>query len=187
MLTLSPAVDGYVEAGLRALLEDIRPQIAVSILSFPDMRYLLAWSCNPGLSDGITLMVGGQRQLMALSGLLCPKQVVFLDNSMSLDQVRSYLRYRLEWLSHRDLGDAPSTRYSIRLSDDELAVACRLLLGLPGERGSKRDSQLKLRLMQKVGAGDRASLLVRLRLLFWLDRRYLCQEPEFENIRRSVA
>lgn len=179
MLTISPLTNGYVETGIRALIDDIRTEDRINVLSFPDMRYLLAWSREPVLGEGISLVVGGHRQMMVLSGLLCPKQVLLLDNQMSLSMVRSCLQHRLERQVVPEIEEPTPSRHQIRISDDELKVACRMLLGFPGELGNKRDSQLKLRLMRKIGAGDRASFLVRLRLLFWLDRRFLCQEPVF--------
>lgn len=178
--------DPYFRAGITALLQTLQaehdlPEM-IHVLHFPDMRHLLTWSREASLPDCPVLIACSSRPLAALRGVFSPRHVLLLDDRHSLPACGALL---VMWLSARNRPAMPEWQRPVRLNPREMRLVYRQLNGLPERRGSKADCQIRHGLMRKTGAENRVFFLVRLRLLFYPDRRYLLQVPAYVPARQG--
>ncbi|NDJ59241.1 hypothetical protein GWD52_20085 [Enterobacteriaceae bacterium 4M9] len=170
--------DPYFRIGITALLQSLGEEEGgpdkVNVLHFPDMHHLLVWSWEAHLPEGPTLITGAPGPIAALEGTFSPNYVLLLDNRHTLQTFRDAIHM---WLTSRVMLTPPVKQRLVRLNHIEMRLARRQMCAQPERQASKEASRLKCNLMRKIGAENRTDFLVRLRLLFYPDQRYLLQVP----------
>lgn len=146
-------------------IKDVVKRHPVSVLHFPDHRYLLAWSMKPVLPEGITLIAGNSRVRADLAGVLSPCRADIVDVRHSVRMLPCAAA--AVDMRHMQQDTLPVT--DIWLTMEEMAFMWGWISGrrLGGDR--KRNSRLKKQVMKKVGADTDVSLLIRFRLIFLLN------------------
>ncbi|NIF33015.1 hypothetical protein F3J29_12830 [Enterobacter sp. Cy-643] len=167
-------INHYFKVGIESVLVDLRNTGAwinkdVHALYFPDMRHLMAWSFRPEFGNKITLIVGGKRQLSALSGLLDGLPVFLVDANLSVPSMKIYLKH-----CHDNYLKTCVSRghVSLNFTKNEIYLLSRLLIGVAPRRADKQESAIKVRLMKKMDADNLVVLLIRLRLLLVLNSKF---------------
>lgn len=162
--------DVYYRLGVDALMQAVSPQgQTVNRLHFPDMRYLLAWSRNPVLSPGLTLVTGNARVIATLRGIVSPASVELSGS----DDALASLKHRLQLRFALPAPESPPVK-EVRLTESEMSYMWGLMHGNTSLYSIKKDSLLRRSVMQKIGADSLVSLMVRFRLLFALPPEQLC-------------
>ncbi|MCK7268875.1 hypothetical protein L8O48_17580 [Enterobacter cloacae] len=172
LLQLPP--DAYFESGIQAIQHNLSSltdeQVRVQALHFPDMRYLLAWSQKPALSsDGILLLAGSKHVISVLRDIVDTRYVLLSEGGEPF----SALMHNLYGMMVPTLHDASRRKKEISLTSREMSYMWAFMQGNPHQSDSKRDSNIRRSVMAKIGAHGMLSLLVRFRLLLFLDSHYL--------------
>lgn len=175
--------EGFLQAGFQFLIDEILMQdnhdVKVNVLHFPDMRSLLCWSHNPQLAEGITVVSGNVRAVTCIQSWLNPDNIIVIDKGMSLGALRKAFAARLA--IHKRAKHY--RRKDILFSANEMIFIRRLLQGYPGKVGCKKHSYIRQCLMRKTESKNIVMLIIRLRLLFYMDQRYLLKEPRMRKMR----
>lgn len=171
LLQLSP--DAYFEAGIHAIQHNLSSLsdgcVCIHALHFPDMRYLLAWSQKPVLpSDGILLLAGSKRVISLLQDIVDTRYVLLSEGGEPFSTLMHNL-YGMLAPPH----NANRSKKEISLTSLEMSCMWAFMQGNPHQSDSKRDSKVRRSVMAKIGADGMLSLLIRFRLLQFLDSHYL--------------
>ena len=172
LLQLPP--DAYFESGVQAIQHNLSSltdgQVRIQALHFPDMRYLLAWSQKPALSsDGILLLAGSKHVISVLRDIVDTRYVLLSEGGEPFSTLMHNLYGMLVPIPH----DASRRKKEISLTPREMSYMWAFMLGNPHQSDSKRDSNIRRSVMAKIGADGMLSLLIRFRLLMFLDSHYL--------------
>ena len=153
--------------------------VNISTLYFPDMQYLLAWSRSPKLPEhGVTLISGSERVISVLRGVINSRHVMLTSSKNSLSHIKAELHLRL---INSDVTEAYNEY--IRFTSLEMEYMWNYIRGAKPESKSdeKRNSRLRRRVMEKIGADNIVSLIIRFRLLFALDEKFLQKHVKMRN------
>lgn len=177
LLQLPP--DAYFESGIQAIQHNLSSltdgQVRIQALHFPDMRYLLAWSQKPALSsDGILLLAGSKHVISVLRDIVDTRYVLLSEGGEPFSTLMHKM-HNLYGMLVSTPHDASRRKKEIRLTSREMSYMWAFMLGNPHQSDSKRDSNIRRSVMAKIGADSTLSLLVRFRLLLFLDSHYLAK------------
>ena len=180
------------DACFQAGLSDLRHRLSAGLglnrriysLYFPDMRYLLAWSQKPLLPVGDIVIIGGsQRAINIISDLIVPDRILFSASGESLSSLTERLCLQLNQQTSAIKRHEPV----ILITSREMSYMWAFMRGNPKQSDSKRDSGIRRSVMDKIGATDQLSLLIRFRLLLFLDSYYLLKHVRMRNSNVSAS
>lgn len=145
--------------------------LSVNTIYFPDMQSLLVWSRSPKLSEyGVTLISGSERVISVLRGIISTRHVMLTGSYDSLAHIKAELHLRL-------INATVTEEHSkyIRFTSLEMEHMWSYIRGSNSgcSADEKRNSRIRRRVMEKIGADNIVSLVVRFRLLFALDEKFL--------------
>lgn len=166
--------DPYFFIGISALRSEVTRltgmQLPLQAFFFPNMRSLLSWSMRPLLlKEGLVLIAGSREVIATLKGLVDPRYVILVDGSESLTKLRDTLITR----ARTDISVQKVGNSDVWFTSREMSYMWAFIQGKPHQSDSKRDSGIRLRVANKIGASGVVSLLVRFRLLCYVDSHFL--------------
>lgn len=164
----------FFKLGIHAIEHDLSTAIGIPVkihsLYLPDMRSLLRWSLKPALAnDGIVLIAGSKEVISVLKDIMDPQYVILSENGSLLKE----LLHNLYTKSRPPPIDFKNYKQNIIFTTREIKYMCRFINGHSRQSESKRDSHIRRRVMAKIGAERLVSLVIKFRLLFYIDNHYL--------------
>ncbi|GKN58719.1 TPA: hypothetical protein RFU08_003383 [Klebsiella pneumoniae subsp. pneumoniae] len=174
--------DACFQAGLSALQHRISAGYGLNAyihsLYFPDMRYLQAWSQKPILPVGdIVIIAGSKRVISMMSDIVNPERVLLSPGGEAL----SSLTERICLMVNLPASATGRHKPEILLTSREMSYMWAFMHGHLRQSDSKRDSAIRRAVMAKIGATDQLSLLIRFRLLLFMDSYYLLKHVRMRN------
>lgn len=180
--------DACFQAGISALQHHISVGLGANVrihaLYFPDMRYLLAWSQKPLLPIGdIVIIAGSEKLISILADIVDPDRVLLSGGGESIPSLTERLYQKL---SQQESG-GDTEKPEILITPREMSYMWAFMRGHPRQSDSKRDYGIRRAVMAKIGAEDQISLLIRFRLLLFLDSCYLLKHVRMRNSAVSAS
>ncbi|WP_316391980.1 hypothetical protein [Citrobacter farmeri] len=175
-------VNNIFLAGVRAIEQEMSFAKGVPVkihpLFFPDMVTLLRWSRSPALAtDGIILIAGSKRVVTLLKGIIDQQHVFFCESGKKLSEVIELL-----YTINRTQNTVNKyTKKEIIFTSREINFMWAFINGSPYQSESKRDSSIRRGVMNKIGVARLTELVIKFRLIFYLDGYYTHTQARLRN------